>query len=91
MPNDHTNLLERAKSDSVLRESLRAAKSAEDMVRIAADHGIPLDVNGLGDSSELSDAELEHASGGTILHPTMSVFCGTNGSFCTFNPYACKG
>lgn len=90
-----SRLLALAQSDSAVMAALQAATTAQEITRIANDHGIELTASDLAadadiSGAELSEAELEAVSGGTILHPTMSVFCGTNGNFCTFNPYACQ-
>lgn len=82
-------LLALALSEPTVMTALQSATSAQEVVRIANSHGIKLVASDLTAGGELSDAELDTVSGGTILHPTMSVFCGTNGNFCTFNPYAC--
>lgn len=90
MADQLTALLRMAEGDPVLRSELAAATTAEEVAEIARGRGVTILVEDVGVDLELTDAELDAVSGGTILHPTMSVFCGTNGSFCTFNPYACQ-
>ena len=50
--------------NSNLQEKLKAAKSPEDVVGIAKDHGHDF---GTEHISELSDEELEGVTGGTLL------------------------
>ena len=57
--------LSKAKGDSNLQEKLKAAKSPEDVVGIAKEHGHEFTVDKLNQLEELSDAELEGMSGGT--------------------------
>jgi len=85
-----SELLKQAESDDDLRLAMSSAQSREEFIDVARKHGFTVGDGALVDQAELSDVELETVAGGTILHPTMSVFCGTNGNFCTFNPYACQ-
>ena len=59
--------LEKVKGDSNLQEKLKAAKSPEDVVGIAKEHGheFTADKIDLIQPQDLSDAELEGVSGGT--------------------------
>ena len=57
--------LSKAKGDSNLQEKLKAAKSPEDVVGIAKEHGHEFTADKLNQLQELSDAELEGMSGGT--------------------------
>ena len=76
--------------DEAFKTALASATSIEDAVRIAREHGVDATVDDFTvHSHDLSDADLEAASGGTMLRPTVDVFCGTQGNFCTFNPHAC--
>ena len=54
--------LEKVKADTGLQEKLKAAKSQEDVVSIAKDHG---HVFGTEHISQLSEEELEGVTGGT--------------------------
>ena len=60
----------KAKDDTSIQEKLKAAKTPEDVVGIAKDHGHDF---GTEHISELSEEELEGVSGGTFLAPTQ--FC----------------
>lgn len=74
--------------DSDLQQALAGAQSAEELVAIANQRGFTIGIEDLsfGDpgNGELSEAELEAASGGTIgmgitnveCQPTGWVFCG---------------
>ena len=59
--------LEKVKGDSNLQEKLKAAKSPEDVVGIAKEHGheFTADKINLLQPQDLSDADLEGVSGGT--------------------------
>ena len=63
-------LLAKYQSDSAFKAAFDAAGPTEEAVRIAAQHGITVtlrDVLALGPASEnLSDALLEHVSGGSL-------------------------
>lgn len=83
-------LMARAESDETLRNALASASTPEEFTRVAADAGFDVTIAELTLGGELDERQLDDVAGGTILYPTMSVFCGTNGSFCTFNPYACQ-
>ena len=56
--------LSKAKGDSNLQEKLKAAKSHDDVVTMAKEHGHDF---GTEHISELSDEELEGVTGGTLL------------------------
>ena len=56
--------LEKVKGDSNLQEKLKAAKSPEDVVSIAKEHGHDF---GTEHISQLSEEELESVSGGTVI------------------------
>ena len=56
--------LAKAKDDQSIQEKLKAAKSPEDVVGIAKDHGHDF---GTEHISQLSEEELEGVTGGTIL------------------------
>lgn len=82
-------LLDKAQTDETLMAALRTATTNEDILRIAAEHGVPLSPDDLDTDTQLTDADLESMAGGRAW-PTMEVFCGTVGNFCTYNPYACQ-
>jgi predicted ribosomally synthesized peptide with nif11-like leader len=56
--------LSKAKGDSNLQEKLKAAKSHDDVVTMAKEHGHEF---GTEHISELSDEELEGVAGGTFV------------------------
>ena len=56
--------LEKVKGDSNLQEKLKAAKSPEDVVSIAKEHGHEFNSDHL---SELSEEELEGVAGGATV------------------------
>ena len=58
--------LEKVKADTSLQDKLKAAKSPEDVVAIAKEHGYDF---GTEHISELSEEELESVSGGTLTPP----------------------
>ena len=60
--------LEKVKGDTSLQEKLKAAKSQDDVVSIAKDHGHKF---GTEHISQLSEEELEGVAGGTILAGTV--------------------
>ena len=53
--------LEKVKADTTLQEKLRAAKSPEDVVGIAKEHGHDFGTDHMG---QLSEEELENVAGG---------------------------
>ena len=67
--------LEKVKGDSNLQEKLKAAKSPEDVVGIAKEHGHEFTADKI---NQLSDEELERVSGGliqnTILGKQNTIF-----------------
>ena len=60
--------LEKVKGDSNLQDKLKAAKSPEDLVGIAKEHGHEFTADKI---NQLSDSELEGISGGTIMLPSQ--------------------
>ena len=70
--------LEKVKADTSLQEKLKAAKSPEDVVGIAKEHGHEFTADKI---TELSEEELEGMSGGT-LYP------GRNGCWLVSNIWA---
>ena len=64
--------LEKVKGDTTLQDKLKAAKSPEDVVRIAKDHGHEFIADKL---TELSEKELEDVIGGTIAHGASALEC----------------
>ena len=67
--------LSKVKGDSNLQEKLKAAKSPEDVVGIAKEHGHEFTADKI---NQLSDEELERVSGGliqnTILGKQNTIF-----------------
>ena len=61
--------LAKAKDDKSIQDKLKAAKSPEDVVAIAKEHGYDF---GTEHISELSKEELESVSGGTLTPPPNS-------------------
>ena len=57
--------LEKVKGDSSLQEKLKAAKSSEDLVDIAKEHGHDF---GTEHISQLSEEELEDVAGGSVYN-----------------------
>ena len=70
--------LEKVKADSRLQEKLKSAKSPEDVVGIAKEHGheFTADKINLLQPQDLSDAELEGVSGGTYGVGTITPCTG---------------
>ena len=58
------SFLEKVKGDSNLQEKLKAAKSPEDVVGIAKEHGHEFTADKF---SQLSEEELEGVAGGTVV------------------------
>jgi predicted ribosomally synthesized peptide with nif11-like leader len=61
-----------------LRAELEAAQSTEEFVRVANEHGFDVmvaDMPTADDGDELSDAELESASGGYTFPRTDWIYC----------------
>ena len=56
--------LEKVKGDSSLQEKLKAAKSSDDVVAIAKEHGHEFTADKISQLSQLSEEELEDISGG---------------------------
>ena len=72
--------LERLKGDTSLQEKLKAAGDADAVVAIAKEAGFSISADDLKKAqSELSDEELEGATGGQRGNRTIQS--------CTFNPY----
>ena len=59
--------LEKVKSEKSLQEKLKAAKTPEDVVSIAKEHGHKFTADKL--TKTLGDEELEGVSGGIIVNP----------------------
>ena len=59
--------LEKVKADTSLQEKLKAAKSPEDVVAIAKEHGHDFTADKLSQLSQLSKEELEGVAGGACL------------------------
>ena len=68
--------LEKVKGDTSLQEKLKAAKSPEDVVGIAKEHGFEFTADKL---TELSEGELEGVAGGcggnTFTAKTWCLIC----------------
>ena len=56
--------LAKVKGDSSLQEKLKAAKSSDDVVAIAKEHGHEFTADKISQLSQLSEEELEDISGG---------------------------
>ena len=61
--------LEKVKGDLNLQERLKAAKSPDDVVSIAKEHGHEFEAEHI---DQIREDELENVAGG------LSMFCGTN-------------
>ena len=61
----------KAKDDQFIQEKLKAAKSTEDVVAIAKDHGHEFTADKI---TELSEEELEGVAGGQ-LQATATIVC----------------
>lgn len=75
MEEDKRQLLAKAVAgDEAFRTALSAAADADEAARIARQHGIPADAaDFLARDAELSDAELEAASGGLTWMPSAAT------------------
>ena len=62
--------LTKVKADSSLQEKLQAAKSTEDVVGIAKEHGHEFTADKI---SQLSEEELEGVAGGTLLGALLGL------------------
>ena len=70
--------LEKVKGDNTLQEKLKAAASPEAAIEIAKEAGFSIsaeDIQSMQSTVELSDEELEEASGGTYSFPP-TICCG---------------
>ena len=67
--------LEKVKGDTTLQEKLKAAKSPEDVVGIAKEHGHEFTADKF---SQLSEEELEGMAGGLL--PPSAVCCVVTGA-----------
>ena len=76
--------LERVKSDTSLQDKLKAAKSPEDVVAIAKEHGHEF---GTEHISQLSARELEGVSGGHTDNFTSDICCGGPIKFIRYRAY----
>ena len=63
--------LEKVKGDSSLQEKRNAAKTPEDVVGTAKEHGYEFTANKI---TELSEEELEGVAGGTFIECMMSLW-----------------
>ena len=64
--------LEKVKADTSLQENLKAAKTPEDVVAIAKEHGHEFTADKL---NQLSEEELEGISGGTVRETRNVMYC----------------
>ena len=64
--------LERVKGDLNLQDRLKAAKSSDDVVSMAKEHGHDF---GTEHISQLSEEELEGVAGGTVLSAKQTLMC----------------
>jgi len=74
--------LEKVKGDVSLQHRLKAAKSSDDVVSIAKEHGHEFTVEKI---AELSEEELEGVDGGGGTNPKYNGACGAThgyGIFC---------
>ena len=62
--------LEKVKVDTSLQEKLKAAKSPEDVVAVAKEHGHEFTADKI---TALSEEELESVSGGTVIATAVAV------------------
>ena len=67
--------LEKVKADTSLQEKLKAAKSPEDVVGIAKEHGFEFTADKI---TELSERELEGVAGGACRRGTAPCGCYNN-------------
>ena len=73
--------LAKAKDDQSIQDKLKAAKSPEEVVGIAKEHGYKFTADKI---TELSEEELEGVTGGTftVIVPTIDVGKCPNSSMC---------
>ena len=71
--------LEKVKGDSNLQDKLKAAKSSEDVVGIAKEHGHEFTADKF---SQLSEEELEGVAGGTVVITITIPVAVTLGANC---------
>ena len=69
----------KAKDDTSIQEKLKAAKSPDDVVGIAKEHGHEFTTDKLTET--LSDEELEGLAGGGYM-PTIDNTCGCSNHTC---------
>ena len=62
--------LEKVKADTSLQDKLKAAKSPDDLVDIAKNHGHEFETEHI---SQLTEEELEGMSGGTVVTPVVGT------------------
>ena len=73
------SFLEKVKGDSNLQEKLKAAKSPEDVVGIAKEHGHEFTADKF---SQFSEEELEGVAGGTVVITITIPVAVTLGANC---------
>lgn len=61
-------------NDDSLRTRFEQAQSEAELIALAGDAGITLEVGAI-DTADLSDAELEQVSGGYTFPPTDWIYC----------------
>ena len=68
MPEEHFKaFLEKVQADITLQEKLKAAKDAEAVTTIAKEEGFNITIDDINNAQvELSEEDLEHASGGKM-------------------------
>ena len=76
--------LEKVKGDLNLQERLKAAKSQDEVVTIAKEHGHEFETEHI---NQLSEAELDGVAGGGGTNPKYGGPCGVTHGFGIF----CKG
>ena len=79
-------LLAACEADPELTAAIKSAQTVEALIAVAAEHGftiVPEDLVALSGESDLSDRDLEQASGGTAEITNQTFFCGTAIPLCT--------
>ena len=74
----------KAKDDQSIQDKLKAAKTPEDVVTIAKEHGHEFTADKMAGMMELSEEELEGVNGGYISVVTCLERLGPNGCFTAF-------
>ena len=76
--------VEEAKSNTELQEKLKSVTSAEAAIEVAKDSGFSITLEDIqilqSKASEISDQELENASGGTFIVPAFTAALALGGA-----------